>query len=120
MLPRFLFKGFLIRSDFWLKLLSLGKASGLTIFPFIFVGKQIKNKAQLLNHERIHIRQQIETLFIIFFILYFIEYFFHRFTKSSFEAYKAISFEQEAYCNDHNLNYLNNRKPYSFIKYYKK
>lgn len=27
---------------------------GITIFPFIFIGKQYKNRPNLINHERIH------------------------------------------------------------------
>lgn len=32
-------------------------------------------------------------------------------------AYKKISFEKEAYINDINLDYLRERKLFSFIKY---
>ena len=35
-------------------------------------------------------------------------------------AYKNISFEREAYQNQYNLDYLNNRKHYSWFSYIKK
>ena len=47
---------------------------GITIFPFIFIGKQYKNRPNLINHERIHFQQQIELLVLPFFILYFGNY----------------------------------------------
>ena len=32
-------------------------------------------------------------------------------------AYRDISFEQEAFYNERNINYLNERKPYNWINY---
>jgi len=32
-------------------------------------------------------------------------------------AYRDISFEQEAFYNERNFNYLNERKPYNWINY---
>ena len=116
----FPFKGFIIRNNFWLKVLSLGTASGITIFPFIFIGKKSTDRLILVNHERIHIRQQIELLFLGFIILYFVEYFINRMKMDAHAAYRAFSLEREAYANDQNLNYLNTRKTFAFIKYYKK
>jgi len=34
-------------------------------------------------------------------------------------AYRNISFEREAYDNDDNLNYIKERKHYSWLKYIK-
>ena len=34
-------------------------------------------------------------------------------------AYKDISFEEEAHANDDNLDYINNRKIFSWCKYLK-
>ncbi len=93
--------------------------SGITIFPFVFFTHQslLQNKT-LINHEKIHIRQQIELLIIPFFIWYLIEYLFKLFIyKNTFLAYKNISFEREAYQNDQNLEYLKNKKIWSFWKY---
>lgn len=85
-------------------------AAGLALFPFIFVyDENTKNDKRVINHERIHIRQQIELLFFGFFIWYFIA--MYR------VGYMSISFEQEAYENDHNLEYLKTRPWFSFLNY---
>ena len=74
--------------------------NGIAIFPFILTKR--KPSKTLLNHERIHIRQQVELLVIPFYIIYIIEWFF--------KGYYGISFEQEAYENDRDLLYLKKRK----------
>lgn len=38
------------------------------------------------------------------------------FTFGKVKAYRSISFEQEAYDNDDNYDYLNNRKRFSWLK----
>ena len=90
---------------------------GITIFPFIFIGKQYKNRTNLINHERIHFQQQIELLVLPFFILYFGNYlinlFKYRFNHN--KAYYNIIFEKEAYKNENNLNYLKVRKRYNYV-----
>ena len=46
---------------------------GFTFFPFVFLSdKKDKAHTVLLNHERIHIRQQLELLIVLFFIDYFV------------------------------------------------
>lgn len=85
---------------------------GLALIPFIFVREDLVHIKSLINHEKIHIRQQLELLVIPFYIWYVIEWIF--------KGYRNISFEREAYQNDKNLNYLQTRKPYSFLKYLKK
>ena len=39
------------------------------------------------------------------------------FTLGKVKAYRSISFEQEAYDNQNNLNYLKNRKRFNWVKY---
>ncbi|GGA81540.1 hypothetical protein GCM10008015_22900 [Flavobacterium palustre] len=92
---------------------------GLTAFPFVFLKYRIdKKNAVLINHERIHLRQQIELLILPFFIWYFIEYFVRLLQfRSKNRAYRNISFEREAYTNESDLNYLKKRKFFSFWKY---
>ena len=92
---------------------------GLTIYPFIFLKKkQLKDDMYLLNHETIHLKQQLELLIIPFFVWYGIEYIFRLIQyRNQFLAYKNISFEREAYTNDSDLNYTKNRKFWSFLKY---
>ena len=94
---------------------------GIMLFPFIVLGKKdYKQNKVILNHEYIHIRQAIELLVIPFYLLYLIEFLIRLITtRSKFEAYRQISFEQEAYSNDVDLLYLKKRSPYSFVKYWK-
>lgn len=94
--------------------------SGLTIYPFIILkNKLLKNNAVLINHEKIHIKQQKELLWIFFFIWYFSEYIVKLIQyKNHNKAYRNISFEKEAYKNEVNLNYLIDRKKYNFLNYF--
>lgn len=93
---------------------------GLTIYPFIFLKDHLlKENAFLINHEKIHLKQQKELLWIFFFIWYLSEYLIRLIQyKNHHKAYKNISFEKEAYQNEHNLNYLNKRKRFNFITYF--
>lgn len=96
------------------------KISGITLFPFILIQnpKDLDNKT-LINHEKIHLRQQVELLIIFFYILYVGEFLlWYLILKNPYKAYRSISFEQEAYDNEENLNYLRKRKLWSFRKYY--
>ena len=90
--------------------------SAMTIWPFIFVKSvELKHNKILINHEKIHIKQQLELLIIPFYILYIGEWFIRLFMQGN--AYKNISFEREAYTNQKNLEYLSTRKWYAFINY---
>jgi hypothetical protein len=92
---------------------------GLTIFPFVIVKfKEDKENPILLNHERIHIRQQIELLILPFYIWYLLEYCIRLLQlKNSYLAYKNISFERECYVMEQNLDYLKKRPFFNFFKY---
>ena len=94
---------------------------GMAIYPFIFLKEEgLKIDEKLINHERIHLKQQLELLWILFFIWYFFEYLFRLYQfKNHYKAYKNISFEKEAYKNENNLTYLRNRKLFSFTNYLK-
>lgn len=88
------------------------RIGAIAFFPFIFVHPDTEISPRLLNHERIHLRQQIEMLILPFYVWYLIEYIFR--------GYMGISFEKEAYQNDSNLNFLKSRKIFNFVKYLKK
>lgn len=92
---------------------------GITIFPFVVLSCKVdKLNPVLLNHEKIHIRQQLELLVIPFFIWYGFEFIIRYFQYKSWnKAYLNISFEQEAYQNEKNLHYLKQRSIWNFIKY---
>lgn len=102
-----------------LRLLRKTRINGITIFPFIFLRESAfkKNKI-LINHEKIHIRQQLELLVIFFYLWYVVEYYYWYFKlKDKHLAYRNISFEREAYAMEEDLNYLETRKIWSFWKY---
>lgn len=92
--------------------------TGMALFPFIILrDKRMKDNQRLINHERIHLRQQMELLVIPFYIWYLTEYFILLGKyKSKNIAYRNISFEREAYANEYNLNYLKDRPFWNFIK----
>ena len=94
------------------------KYIAITIFPFIIINKDYKGNEVLVNHEKIHLKQQLELLWLPFFIWYFLEFLFRYIQyKNWHNAYLNISFEREAHQNEHNPNYLNSRKWYAFLKY---
>lgn len=113
----------------------------LTIFPFIFARKRPLSGVDL-NHEKIHLCQQFEVfisslllfcalVFIfagsywclllsvpVYYVLYGLEYFIRYLVYGSQkEAYRNISFEQEAYLHEGDLSYLDGRKPFGWLKY---
>ena len=94
---------------------------GFTFFPFVFLSdKKDKSHAVLMNHEKIHLKQQIELGILFFFLWYIVEFCINWFKlRDKQQAYHAISFEQEAYENETDLAYLKNRKGYAFVKYLK-
>ena len=88
----------------------------ITILPFIISKEQMSET--VLNHETIHIHQQKELLVIGFYLLYLFYYLVGYVKyKDKQMAYYMIPFEQEAYENDQNLDYLKDRRPYSWRKY---
>ncbi len=94
---------------------------GLTIWPFIFLKyKLLKEDVFLVNHERIHIQQQLQLLVLPFFIWYGIEFVIRFFQYKSWHlAYRNISFEREAYIHENDLNYLQSRPFWNFKNYFK-
>ena len=101
------------------KYLIPNRYSGLAIYPFIFLkNKSLSDNYELINHERIHLKQQIELLWIFFFLWYVIEFLFHLIRLRDWnKAYHTISFEKEAYQNENNATYIQNRKFWAFTKY---
>ena len=117
----------------------------ITLWPFIFVRREAwaRFTAAVRRHERIHCRQQVELLLVgavlavvlalsgsgwwsllalpLFFWLYGLEYVVGLLTlRDSHRAYRAISFEQEAYDNELDPDYLSRRRPFAWIRYMKR
>ena len=92
---------------------------GLGLWPFIILrNKSLKEDKALINHERIHLRQQAELFLIFFYLLYLAEWLLKSLYYLDFyQAYRNISFEREAYLNEKNLCYLRERRPYQALRY---
>ncbi len=93
-------------------------AAGMAIFPFILLkSARLKNDQEIINHEKIHLRQQLELLVFPFYILYLLNYLVNlvRYKKHDL-AYRNIVFEKEAYHYEADLNYLKNGNWYGWIR----
>ncbi|RDC57541.1 hypothetical protein DU508_05660 [Pedobacter chinensis] len=90
----------------------------MAIFPFILLkSEKLKADQEIINHEKIHLRQQLELLILPFYIFYLINYLINLLRyKSHHLAYRKIIFEQEAYQHEANMNYLKNNNWYGWIK----
>jgi len=92
---------------------------GITLFPFVFLRSfDLKKNKTLINHERIHLRQQLELLIFPFYLVYSLEFLIRYIQYKNWKkAYRNISFEREAFCNEHDMDYLKTRKFWQFLKY---
>ena len=95
------------------------KVNGMALYPFILLkNAHEKKNIVLLNHEKIHLQQQLELLVIFFYPLYGLEFLWRYCQHRNWHrAYLHISFEKEAYANDQNLHYLQQRPFWAFLKY---
>jgi len=90
--------------------------SGINLFGVLFVRKGVVVSERMIRHEETHTKQMKEFLFIPFYVLYVLEWLL----KLPFygkQAYYNISFEREAYSNQDDVNYLDNRRFFAFLKY---
>lgn len=97
-------------------------AAAMAIYPFILIKKAAyKNDAVLINHEKIHHRQQLELLVFPFYFCYFLHYLFNLIKyKNHHQAYFNIVFEQEAFAEEHSHTYLKHRKIFAWFKWLKR
>ena len=95
------------------------RVRGIALWPFILVKyPQDRHDAWLLNHERIHHRQQLELLVLPFYLWYLTEYLGSRLKGlGHYAAYRNISFEKEAFACEKELNYLQWRPLWAFFGY---
>lgn len=78
----------------------------------------MRNDAILINHERIHHRQQLELLVLPFYIIYAINYLYHLAKhRNHYQAYRQIIFEREAYAQEKDFDYLKRRRMFAFLKH---
>lgn len=92
---------------------------GVAFYPFVILANKddAMNKV-FINHEKIHLRQQLELLILPFYVWYFLEYLIRLVQyKNRTTAYYNISFEREAYKNEKDLDYLKSRPFWRFLKF---
>lgn len=70
-----------------------------------------------INHEMIHTFQMKEMGYVLFYLFYLVEWLI-KLVKlgDSNKAYRAISFEREAYGNEKNLTYTTTREKFAWRK----
>ncbi|BDU24992.1 MULTISPECIES: hypothetical protein [unclassified Flavobacterium] len=92
---------------------------GMAVFPFILIKYDFdKSNGVFVNHEKIHLRQQLELLVIPFFVWYVLEYLIRLVQYQNMDlAYRNISFEREAYAKETELDYLKQRSFFQFLHY---
>ncbi len=96
--------------------------NGMAIFPFIVISKKkFIHNPQIIQHEIIHLKQQLELLILPFYALYLLNYIANLLKyKNHTKAYLNIVFEKEAYANDLDVLYLQKRTFWAFIKYFER
>ena len=101
------------------KYLVLKGYTGFAFFPFMFLKySYLRKDVCLLNHERIHLRQQLELLIVPFYLFYIVEFLIRLYQYKVWHvAYRNITFEREAYKNESDLTYLKHRPFWQFLKY---
>ena len=93
--------------------------SAMALWPFILVKKQeMQHDAVLINHERIHHRQQVEMGIVLFYLVYLINYLYNLAKyRAHYRAYREIIFEREAYAMEGDMSYLKSRGFFQFVKF---
>ena len=98
------------------------KVSGMALFPFILVSQRaFKKDEDIIRHEIIHLKQQLELLILPFYLLYLINYIINLCKyKNHYQAYYEIIFEREAYAKEKDTLYLRHRPFWAFMAYFKR
>ena len=89
----------------------------INLLGILFVRGNARISERTIRHEAIHTAQMKEMLYIFFYLWYVVEWVIRLFMEGN--AYRNISFENEAYTNEDNIIYLEGRKRFAWIKYIK-
>ncbi len=88
----------------------------IMVLGFILAREDVDISPRTLRHEVIHKKQMYEMMILLFYVWYGIEYFVRLCVyRNHRKAYRNISFEREAYANDHHIIY--EREPYAWLDY---
>ena len=102
----------------WLSKIAPININAITLGPIVLSRGVLSERVK--RHETIHFMQYKELFFIGFLLIYLYDYLYAAIIKKkgfSRESYLAIRFEQEAYDNDHDLEYLEKRKKNAWKSY---
>ena len=102
---------------FYNKIIPFRGFRAINLFGVLFVRKGCEFSERVFNHEKIHTAQMKEMLYIGFYIWYAFEWVVKLFGRCN--AYRNISFEKEAYDNEENFSYLNDRRRFAWFRYLK-
>ncbi len=90
------------------------KFTAITLFGLVFTADRRYVDRYVRNHELIHCQQQLEWLYVPFYLLYLGEWLWHLIRlRDCDKAYRAISFEREAYAHERDLDYPDMRRHYA-------
>lgn len=89
--------------------------AAINLFGVLLVKHGVELTPELLNHEAIHTRQMRELLYLPFYLAYVAEWLvlLFRYCFDGYRAYRAISFEREAYTRAGDLSYLGHRRHFA-------
>ncbi len=92
----------------------------MNLFGLLLIRKDQRDSMSIRDytHEQIHTAQYRELGYLLFLPLYLLEWLiklcYYRFDNK--KAYRAISFEREAYRNECNPEYLRQRRHYAWLR----
>lgn len=102
--------------NWFVRLITLNWPRAVCYAPIsIYIKYKYFQDQRIRNHESIHWMQQKEMLYVPFYLWYVIEFIFRFLFIDGLGAYRNLLFEQEAFDNDDNLDYLKTRKKYAWI-----
>lgn len=89
----------------------------VNLFGVLFVRKGCTMTVTDYNHEAIHTAQMKELLYVPFYLLYVLEWLWRLIRLRDMKAaYRAVSFEKEAYVHEGEADYLKTRKKFNQYK----
>lgn len=110
----------------WNRILPFQGFLAMSVGPWIFARKEYQKQGlskYTINHESLHWEQQKDFFIpvigsIVFYLWYLVEWILKLpFTLFGYDAYRSISFEQEAYNYQYNLDYIKTRKKFNWLQY---
>lgn len=102
----------------WLSKIAPIDINAITLGPIVLSRGVLSERVK--RHETIHFMQYKELFFVGFLLVYLYDYLYAALVKKkgfSRESYLSIRFEQEAYDNDHDIDYLKRRKKFRWKDY---